>query len=342
MCVNVDGMWQEAETSVLGAKPVDGDNGIRIRDMPFNKGYPTAFLLGAMKSGSTSLGLALKGNGSMICRGNPVGNEPHFYYKEKHFFDSIESVTEGEQKFEWYKEHYSSCNHHAVLMDETPNYLCTSKKAPLLLKQVYQKMGVDVSSLRFLAVLREPSARATSHYKHDARMKELHKRKHYIKPWNLSCDDYFQWVLDHANREMDGIIGGCEALNAGRYAVQLSDWFEQFHPSQFMVMTMSQLVQDTDEVVKAIYTHLGASVKFYEFPGKLVKTNGGIDLVDDECHVMEELIQFYKPHQEALQDLKNLHPEAFYDVEDNPFTFETEEGNTEYEYVYMQETEDDL
>ena len=208
-------------------------------------------------------------------------------------------------------------------MDETPNYLCRSATAPRLLKEVYEKIGANVSALRFIVVLREPVARAISHFKHNANMRARNNIQTHIRPWNLTCDKYFEYVLDPP-KHTD--FSGCEPLNAGRYHLQLKDWFRHFDPSQFMVLTLDQPLKDIDRVLKAIVSHAGGTTKKLTPRKVLVRANSASAYElphHDKCQVMPELKEFYKPHNRELKKLKDHYPYVFFNMKENPFiTFE--------------------
>mmetsp|Transcript_4156 Transcript_4156/g.5549 ORF Transcript_4156/g.5549 Transcript_4156/m.5549 type:complete len:315 (+) Transcript_4156:25-969(+) len=277
---------------------------------------PTAYLLGGQKCGSTSIFDNLEHwPAEQLCSGKTIGNEAFFFKKEKHFFDHFTTTADVMKNVEMYSKHYERCDRNSVLIDGTPNYLCDTS-IPKVMREVYEKLNLDPYSLKFVAIFRSPVTRAVSNYEHGVR----NSWSGYInKTWENIVEEGFSGWEKRLSVTKDGELPQtyCTPLEASLYAVQIKHWMQHFKPSQFLFMSFQQLKQDPQGIMDAIATHLGLPQKT-EF-SRLTKANVG---VYDAPHVAEDVLDFFKPHNEELFAFKTNHSECFYDPEDNKFRFE--------------------
>lgn len=123
---------------------------------------PTIFIIGAQKGGSSSL-FELMVEHPQLCAG---------LHKENHFFDHMSNYDEGT---EFFRQMYASpkCDHIAGshFIDGTPilHYPSTWQR----IYDTYTESPIIRDSLKFIALLREPSAREFSWYQHATRTGEL-------------------------------------------------------------------------------------------------------------------------------------------------------------------------
>eukprot|EP00469_Lotharella_globosa_P000497 CAMPEP_0167801492 /NCGR_PEP_ID=MMETSP0111_2-20121227/18464_1 /TAXON_ID=91324 /ORGANISM="Lotharella globosa, Strain CCCM811" /LENGTH=148 /DNA_ID=CAMNT_0007697163 /DNA_START=108 /DNA_END=554 /DNA_ORIENTATION=+ len=109
----------------------------------------------------------------------------------------------------------------------------------------------------------------------------------------------------------------CTLLGGGAYDLHLKEWFSHFEPSQFLILTMPQLLKSPKAITDAILEHVGLPVNQNVTAMEVPKSNsgGGYKRMENA----EKLEAFYQPHKQGLFDLKAAHPEAFYETPDNMF-----------------------
>jgi len=183
---------------------------------------PEFFLLGAMKTSTTTLAAHLFKSTSIV--------QPHVNghaVKELHFFDQEVSVEED--KASWLA-HYPNCQHtkRVVATDCTPAYI----RHPTAAKTIAEFYDEDVGngekladSLKFMVLLREPLKRAQSAFYH-------HKAHNQLEDW-----EFPQFVQKYLDRSLHGHSFDRQQVMLGsEYPKQFATWFESFDPSQFWVV----------------------------------------------------------------------------------------------------------
>ncbi len=128
-------------------------------DAQFNHPYPRlpppAFLIGAMKSGTTALADALHRH-PFVHMARPLRGEPDWFAKEVHYFNLNSSFAQGHQFYERHFERDLPPGH--VSLDATPEYLYE----PYVAARVFKMYGKDI---KILVILRDPVERAISHWR---------------------------------------------------------------------------------------------------------------------------------------------------------------------------------
>eukprot|EP00466_Bigelowiella_natans_P004028 jgi/Bigna1/86900/estExt_fgenesh1_pg.C_140254 len=282
-------------------------------------GAPMAYLLGGQKCGSSSLFKMLKDywTADELCSGHELGDEPTFFRKEKHFWSSMKNTSEAESNFEFYMQHFDTCPGSSLLIDGTPNYLCETSShgnVPQMIREIYEKRGIDYTKLRFAAILRNPVHRAVSYYGHGIR-----------QGWSEVTDKTWEEVVDadilsfkDAVKQDENMIPGtvCRSLQGGLYEVQLRHWFKHFDPSQFLIVTFQQFLKEPAGTTNAVAKHFGLSQ--HNIVGNADKVNTG---EYKRPTVTSKEAEFFEPHQEALFRLKKKYPSSFYETSNNKFVF---------------------
>jgi len=126
-----------------------------------NKRLPDAFIVGAAKSGTTSLYQMLASHSGLFF---PKGEKEPFFFcfanKKPEGLESsiIDRVTWEEEK---YFELYANAPKDAVAIDASTAYLYRYEETIAHMKQYY---GKDLASVKIIMLLRNPVERAWSHY----------------------------------------------------------------------------------------------------------------------------------------------------------------------------------
>jgi len=186
---------------------------------------PNLFLLGAAKSGTTSLDNILR-RSTDICASD---------IKETHFFEQSKNYNKG---VDWYiKNYYSHYKGEKYILDSTPYYF----HLPDIVIDNFKKTFClkEISCLKFIIVLRDPVERAISHY--------LHKKR--VMQEELS-------LIEAMRRENDRLrsnrLKWQGYYSDGLYDVQLKSWFDHFDKNQFLIFTTDELRDNYLSVMKLI------------------------------------------------------------------------------------------
>jgi hypothetical protein len=206
---------------------------LRIR-MGQPRALPDAVILGAMKSGTSSLHNYLVQHPRVI--------EP--LRKEVHYFDM--NFDRGEA---WYRAHFGPAGEPGLNLDSSPYYLFHPA--------VPQRLATLLPEARLIVLLRDPVRRAYSHYWH-----ERDKGRE-----TLSFEDAIAAEAgrlgDSQQRLADGTLERSPEhqhfsyLARGRYAEQLERWFAVVPRERFLVLRFEDLARDPLGVLNVTLGFLG-------------------------------------------------------------------------------------
>jgi hypothetical protein len=204
---------------------------------------PNFFLIGAAKSGTTTLHEYLSKHSDIFF--------PKM--KELHFFDVDENYKKGD---EWYlSEYFSGASSYYIRGESTPAYLAKYE----LVATRMRKMFAEVENPKFVVILRDPAARAWSHYLHRVRV--------------AVEDQSFEKALElEKERLAENSEDWCGYYSDGLYCRQLEYWFSIFGKESFHVILTEDLKNNTEETVENIYNFL----KIPEQGVKVLATNKNV------------------------------------------------------------------
>lgn len=235
------------------------------------RALPDFIIIGAQKSGSTSLY-------NYLCQ-HPriIGSVPKeiFYFNEHH--------AKGHY---WYRRHFpkgkSLAQTRAITGEATTMYLC-SGDAPA-------RVAGLLPDIKLIAVLREPAARAISHYKH-----RCHTGRE-TRPVDtvFSKDTIARWSRGEAIPEADNIY-----FDRGLYARQLEHWLQYFPREQLLVVQAETMFADPAAVVAQVQAFLGVDPVA---PRDTKAFKVSQQKAPEPTHV-DALKEAYHPHNQALVEL---------------------------------------
>ncbi len=184
---------------------------------------PDFLVVGAQKSGTTSL-LHYLGGHPAICTAP----------REVHYFD-----RNHDKGIDWYGAHFGGCGTESQVGESTPEYL--------YLDDVPARIASALPLVRLIAVLREPVARAYSHY--------WHNRTRGHEP--LSFAD----AIEAEPERLDGADQWTRCrfsyVDRGMYDRQLERLAAHFLPETVAVVLFDDLVERPIEMVQGLYSFLG-------------------------------------------------------------------------------------
>jgi sulfotransferase family protein len=187
---------------------------------------PTFLVIGAMKSGTSSLYQYLTGHPDVFM---PAKKEPHYFVGE--YADGVWWRNGTWQNgLDWYRSLFEG-GESAIARGEASTTYSKWPDYP----GVARRIADTVPDVRLVYVVRDPIQRMRSHYQHD--------------------------VVRHAQRRtIDKAFGDDPGyLNASRYGSQVAQYLEHFDASQLLVVRSDDLRTDRAATVARIYRFIGVA-----------------------------------------------------------------------------------
>lgn len=242
---------------------------------------PDFIIIGAQKSGTTSL------FDYLLQHPDIKGS----FCKEVHFF--TKNYERGES---WYRARFpvkKTGTRKFLYGEATPYYICH----PHVPKRIHQL----VPDIKLIAVLRNPTDRAISHYFHVYRkkreplplMEALQQEEQRLqKIWSRILADE-----SYANRDHQWY----SYKQRGLYAEQLQRYFDLFERHQILIVDSADLFKHTAETIRQIHAFLGVAPQpvSNHFKARNVGTKKG----DIAPEVYSYLDEYFAPHNRALSEL---------------------------------------
>lgn len=248
---------------------------------------PDFFILGAQKSGTTSLH-------HYLIR-HPYIRMPRI--KEVHFFD--ENFSNGTK---WYRQHFPTFfpKYRAKFIhkkeflygESTPYYLFH----PLVPERILR----TCPEAKFIILLKNPIDRAYSHYQHE--------RKRGFEPLQ-SFESAIEAESDRLAGEKEKIIADgnyCSFqymhysyLSRGHYAKQIQRWFQVFPRNRFLIMEAEYFYRNTCYAFQEILDFLNLEVK----EGIEFKKYNANKYTPISEHTRNKLNVYFKPYNRELNNL---------------------------------------
>jgi len=186
---------------------------------------PNFFLLGATKSGTTSLHYYLEQHPELFLTKQ----------KEPHFFDSDLLFKKG---YDWYlNEYFKKASGHKYSGEATPNYF---HLPDIVIPRMKSAFGVHEP--KFVVILRNPVDRCWSHYLH--RVRKGTEKENLYKALELENDRLLAKPSAWHGYYRDGLYGKL-----------ISKWFDQFSKSNFLFLFYEEL-NNVETLLSKIFSFL--------------------------------------------------------------------------------------
>jgi hypothetical protein len=238
------------------------------------RGLPDAIIIGAQKSGTTSLFRYLEQHVQI------AGSEP----KEVHYFDNHYDLGTL-----WYRSHFPYKTD-SILLESSPYYLCYPHAA----KRIYDLLP----NVKLIAILRNPTDRAISHYFHQVRagaeklpiLEAFTKEEDRIQSlWEkiLADESYTDSTHQRFSYKQRGI-----------YIEQLNRYWKYFDPENLLVLNSDNFFADPQKTLTNVFDFLEVkpNVETIDF-----KTHTkGSNKEEVPAEVYDYLNEFFKPYNEQL------------------------------------------
>lgn len=204
------------------------------RRMSESRSLPGAVILGAQKSGTSSLHYYLVQHPAIVA---PLR-------KEVHFFDL--NHARGER---WYRANFGRAGEAGLNLDSSPYYLFHPA--------VPTRLHALLPDARLVVLVRDPVRRAYSHYWHERdKGRETLPFEEAIaaEPSRIEADHE---RLASGSLEVSAAHQHFSYLARGRYAEQLERWLALYPRERLLVQRFEDLVRDPLEVLNATLGFLG-------------------------------------------------------------------------------------
>jgi hypothetical protein len=247
---------------------------------------PDFLVIGAMKCGSTSIYDSVKLHPQIIPG----------YKKAAHYFDL--NYPEGER---WYRAHFPLQSEKNGNDNRSSSLRLSGESSPYYIFHplAAERAAQLVPNARLIALLRNPTSRAYSHYQHMLRTGRE----------TLSFED----ALDKEPERLSGVEQKIIAdptfpmaahrnfsyVGRGMYADQLERWFKVFPRQQFLILRSEDFFKDPAQACQQIYHFL----ELPEWdPGSYDNSNPGkYDPMNPETR--QRLDALFRPHNQRLYNM---------------------------------------
>lgn len=203
---------------------------------------PNFIIIGAMKAGTSSLFHYLSQHPQIL-----AGTK-----KEVHFFDANYEKSEA-----WYRQHFplrGTLTSGRITGEATPSYIFN----PHVAHRIHQL----VPRVKLIVVLRNPTARAISHYYHEIRLKRetlpimealMAEEERVNQEWErlLKDDQYRGYANIHFSYK-----------KRGKYLEQLENYWRLFDKSQMLILSSEEFFLEPKETLKKAFDFLNVDSDF--------------------------------------------------------------------------------
>lgn len=194
---------------------------------------PNLFILGAAKSGTTTLFHLLDQHPEIFMS----------FEKEPMFFSRDDYYAKG---LKWYINTYFSNSHNfSVRGEASPHYLYWAKKVSKRIRQISQ-----YNTIKFLIILRNPVERAYSHYWNmvaDGREDLPFYEALILEEKRIS--ESFDELESYGSMQYGYFRGGC-------YEEQIQHYLEKFPAENFMFMLQDDIINNQRATMKDVFKFL--------------------------------------------------------------------------------------
>jgi len=252
---------------------------------------PTFLIIGAQKSGTTSLHYYL--NQHSLIFASPI-------QKEIHYFDS--NYYRG---VSWYKKYFptkqdiarKSKNFH--IFETSPYYLFH----PAVPYRVHKTLP----NVKLIIILRNPIDRAISHYWHSVKLNRE------TREFEEACLDELNQILDD-NEEKKYFLNDYyfninhlhySYLRRGFYGSQIQKWFDFFDRKQFLFLRYEDFFSDPKSGLEKVFNFLECDMNGLETNLHFQKYNSGCYKSSINVNFRTRLEKIFEADNLLLEELTN-------------------------------------
>lgn len=254
----------------------------RYRLMTYtSRALPDFMIIGTQKGGTTSLYRYLAKHPDL---------KANYVVKELGYFDKYYA-----RGIEWYRSNFPARTPNKLYFEGCTHYLY-NPHAP-------QRIKDTLPTVKTIALLRNPTDRAFSYYKHQVRagretlsfedaLKAEPERLHGEREKVLSDPNYFSYNYKHFSY-----------IERGKYDIQIQNWLNYFEKEQMLILSSEDFFNDPGAV-------LSQCLEFLEVPNTSIKDrkkhNSGNYNEKMAPETREQLHQLFQPHNENLYKMLGI------------------------------------
>ena len=195
---------------------------------------PNFFLIGAAKSGTTTLYAGLRAHPDVYM---PALKEPHVYAYLASPSTASHLYADEASARRRYGELYEDVSGERAVGDASTTNLAVPGAAALIAR--------DAPAAQIVAILRHPVDRAFSHF------------CHFVSAGGEDLDDFAAAVREEPSRQAAGYPFTYQYLGWSRYSPQLRPFVDLFGRERVLVHLFDDLCRDADRVVRSTLRFLG-------------------------------------------------------------------------------------
>jgi hypothetical protein len=249
-----------------------------------NRSFPDFIIIGAQKSGTTSLYHYLCQHPQLLPS----------YKKEVHFFDGgIDPSSDNFDKGEfWYRAHFplkEYRGHARKTFEASPLYIFN----PIAPERIYNL----IPNVKLIAILRNPVDRAISHYFHEKRKER--------EP--LSIMDALLTEEDRLNSAVNGkdyrnnMFRHYSYKKRGIYYEQIIRYLKYFPSKNMLILNSEELFTKPHETLRRVFEFIDIDNKFTI--ENLAPRNVAKNKISIEANVYEYLEDYFQDYNRKLFEL---------------------------------------
>ena len=258
---------------------------LKLRQTTWRVRYlPEFIIIGAQKSGTTSLFDYLSQHPNLIPS----------YNKEVHFFDGglnphVDNFNKG---LAWYLTHFPlklELTNNKKAFEASPLYLFN----PLVPKRISE----SIPNVKLIAVLRNPTERAISHYFHEKRkgresltIEEALQAEEERLKLVINEQDYKNNMFMHKSYKMRGL-----------YCDQIKRYLEFFPMSNILILNSESLFKHPKNTLRRVFRFLGVDTEFTINDFKAHNVGSNRTKIDPD--VYQSLQEYFRSPNESLYEL---------------------------------------
>ena len=265
---------------------------------------PSFIILGAQKSGTTALF-------------NLLGQHPNIYgppIKEVRYFIHDHLYNKGHN---WYHNHFKSTSNiisnPQITFEASPGYLYY----PHVPKRFFEYNP----NLKFIIILRDPISRAFSAWNMYRKMhqnpprvvsdwiKKTNQPEHIEQFLNVffrpKSPPSFDYIVNFELGNISNIEHPC-ILRYGIYVEQIKNYFNFFHPAQFLILEDKMLAENTQKTLDNICQFINLPSHNYDKNSLKTKYNKNEYDTQISKTTLNKLAKFYAPYNKELTDFLKI------------------------------------
>jgi len=254
------------------------------------RSLPDFIIVGAQKSGTTSLYKYLLSHPNIIGIHHQRPDGKTTWGKEVHYFGSNFDRPEW-----WYRFHFplksTLSRENAITGEASPEYLYHPHAA--------ERIASLIPGVKIIILLRDPVDRAISSYWHQVRKgvenlsieEAFRKETERIRSDKLKMK-YNSLYFGHNHKHLS-------YLDKGIYVTQVEKYFQHFDRNQILIIPSRDLFDDTQHVYNCVLHFIG--LEPHELTNPKAIHSGSYK--DTDPKIRMNLEEFFHPHNQLLFDL---------------------------------------